>query len=250
MADTAIRGVLQTPTPRVPPQGPGHVDALARFGRLASVGQSAESIGYQMTDLLSAIQGRCDLAASREDGGVDDIRHAKLLAARCAEMVRRLLAFTRGQAQRWSCSLRRVVDRMESDLSLRHLSDVPMRVDIPKDVRVACPPTQLQQAIQNLVLFARETIGRGEGQIEVRARARKRYVTIEVAHDGPGIPESVREHLFEPFAAPEAGGLGLELYIARCVVEAHEGVLGFFSTPERGTTFRIVLPVLEEPLAA
>ena len=79
-----------------------------------------------------------------------------------------------------------------------------------------------------------------------RARGRP---DLEVAHDGPGIPESIRDSLFEPFAWPDAPGLGLELYIARYIVESHEGILGFFSSPDRGTTFRVILPtVVEAPL--
>lgn len=245
MIGTAVIGVIETPNQVGPPKGPDEVDALARFGRLASIGESAETICYEMADLLSAVQGRCDLALAR-DGAADDIRHARGLAMRCSEMVRRLVTFTRGQAQRWSSSLQGVVDRAECYLSLHHISEIPMRVDVPDDIRVACPPTQLQQVLQNLILFARQAIGGGEGKIELRARQRDDQVTIEVAHNGPGIPTAKRKHLFDPFAEGNNTGRGVGLFIAREIVESHDGLIGYFSTLERGTTFRVVLPTVSE----
>lgn len=240
MTTVSLRGFARSPAHVSPPRSTRTPDPLARFARLAAVGQSSEALFLEMVDLLSAVQGHCDLA---RQGDEDAIAEARRLALRCADRVRMLLSFTRGNTQRWSCNLQNVVARVRSHLTLFALDDFPLDVDLEDHARIACPPTQLQQVLQHLILFARESIGRGVGRVEVHARTRHRHVTLEIRHDGPGIPRAMRKRLFQPFAAPEAGALGLELYVARRIVEAHGGVLGLFSHPERGTTFRVVMPL-------
>jgi signal transduction histidine kinase len=71
-------------------------------------------------------------------------------------------------------------------------------------------------------------------------------VVIDVADRGPGIPQHLRKDLFErgnPGDAQRSGGLGVGLFLARTVVEAHGGHIGLQSSPSEGTTVTIVLPV-------
>lgn len=229
--------------PRDPEVPHPNAEALARFGRLASVGHSVEAVISDAAELLSAIQGRCDLALRQPGAAASaEVRDAQVLAARCATMLQRITTYTRGDAARWSCSLLDVTGLVQSHVSLCCAAGMPLRFYVAEDVRLACSPTQLQQVLQNLILYLYDTVGRGEGRIVVRAHRHARYATIEVAHDGPGIADDVRTRLFEPFATPHGTGAGLTLFIARTIVEAHRGYLGFFSSPERGTTFHIVLP--------
>jgi len=68
-------------------------------------------------------------------------------------------------------------------------------------------------------------------------------VVIDVADNGPGIPEQVRARLFQPFAtAARAGGSGLGLAIARDLAKAHGGDIELMSTSESGTRFRVAIP--------
>lgn len=70
----------------------------------------------------------------------------------------------------------------------------------------------------------------------------EREVRLVVSDNGPGIPESVRERLFEPFVSGRQGGTGLGLAIVQRAVAAHRGVILVDSSPELGTTFSIYLP--------
>jgi signal transduction histidine kinase len=85
---------------------------------------------------------------------------------------------------------------------------------------------------------------RGSGVLVLRARSVDGSVLVEVADDGPGVPEAVRGSLFEPFVttkrAGEGSGLGLDN--ARRIVERrHGGSLSYTTGPD-GTTFRVRLP--------
>lgn len=113
---------------------------------------------------------------------------------------------------------------------------------------------QLIQALLNLARNALQAIG-SEGSIVMRTRTLRQFTiaqtlhrlvaAIEVADNGPGIPEGLREHLFQPMVSGRADGSGLGLTIAQSLVGRHGGLIECESS-SAGTTFRILLP-LEAP---
>jgi signal transduction histidine kinase len=120
---------------------------------------------------------------------------------------------------------------------------------------VTCHPGEVNQVFLNLIVNAAHAIG-GEvkgtdrrGLIEIRSRQDGEWVEIEVADDGPGIPEAIQARVFEPFfTTKEVGrGTGQGLAIARSVVEKHGGALRFQTAPGLGTTFSVRLPVAGPP---
>jgi signal transduction histidine kinase len=108
--------------------------------------------------------------------------------------------------------------------------------------------SELNQVWTNLLDNAIDTLceNGGSGTITVRTRREGDQVLVEVADDGPGIPDDVRERIFDPFftTKPAGSGTGLGLDTARRIVEErHRGTLAVESEPGRGTTFRVWLPV-------
>jgi signal transduction histidine kinase len=109
----------------------------------------------------------------------------------------------------------------------------------------------LHRIASNLMLNAAQALdGRGTVRAEL-ALARpgeaplgpvERRIKITVRDNGPGIPESVRERLFEPFVVGRPGGTGLGLAIVQRAVAAHRGIILVDSAPGTGTTFSIFLP--------
>ena len=122
---------------------------------------------------------------------------------------------------------------------------------------------QLIQIFLNLVKNAAEAAhsrndGRGEISIHtayrhgVRVRAAKGQalrgapLEVRVIDNGPGVPEHIRESLFQPFVTTKANGTGLGLALVTKLVTAHGGLIDFESEPGR-TVFRVLLPVAPEP---
>ena len=66
---------------------------------------------------------------------------------------------------------------------------------------------------------------------------------LQIRDDGPGIPEEIRDRVFEPFVSARDGGTGLGLAIVQRAVAAHRGIILVDSSPQLGTTFSIFLPV-------
>ncbi|HVE81375.1 MAG TPA: ATP-binding protein [Myxococcales bacterium] len=102
---------------------------------------------------------------------------------------------------------------------------------------------RLQQVLWNLIGNGFKFTQSG-GKVELRARAQDRALRVEVADNGPGIPETRIPHLFGRFWQGEPGdarGVGLGLSIAKAIVEAHGGSIGVTSSPS-GTTFFFTLP--------
>ncbi len=102
-------------------------------------------------------------------------------------------------------------------------------------------PNQLRSALLNLLRNAREAMGDG-GHIVMRVRTLGDWATLAVVDDGPGVPEEIRERLFEPFFSTKPQGTGLGLAMVRKIIEAQDGRVRIDSTPGRGTTVRLELP--------
>lgn len=97
----------------------------------------------------------------------------------------------------------------------------------------------IRQALYNLIINALQAVSFA-GCITIKAYDSEERLIIEVQDDGPGVPEAIRENIFEPFTSGRSDGTGLGLSIVRRIVEAHRGDIAL----DDGTTtvFRICLP--------
>lgn len=128
------------------------------------------------------------------------------------------------------------------------------RAEVQRDYDPSLPdidghPDRLTQALLNL---ARNALQSGARVIRLRTRAERRArigdktcrlaLRIDVADDGPGVPENLRESLFLPFVTGRDEGTGLGLPVALAIAREHGGTLAFVSRPG-GTTFSLLIPV-------
>ena len=110
---------------------------------------------------------------------------------------------------------------------------------------IRCLPGQLNQVFMNLLVNAAQAIDQ-RGEVGVRAWVEGEEVCVEVADTGCGMPPEVVRRIFEPFftTKPAGKGTGLGLSISYGIVKRHGGHIEVDSEVGRGTTFRVVLPVI------
>ena len=116
---------------------------------------------------------------------------------------------------------------------------------------VQADPRRLEQVLQNLLDNAIKYSPNG-GRITVTGKIEDHYIQINVADEGPGIPESEFKKIFEPFyripapATQQIRGAGLGLTICRAIIEAHRGIIWAESVPGKGSVFSFTLPLRED----
>lgn len=234
---------------------------LAR--RLETLGRLSSSLAHEFNNLLAVIVASLDLAERALERGADpegDLRRARLAAQRSSETVAEVLRYSLGRAAQEEVS-----DPGEVVRELSRLAEVSLGtgdalvLDIEPTGRVACSPTQLETAILNLVLNARDAISPG-GEIRVRVTELELgaedavefgltagfFARIDVSDTGAGIPLVVRDRVFEPFFTTKrpGRGTGLGLSSVRAFARAVGGEATLVSSEGHGTTVTLHLPLL------
>ncbi len=144
------------------------------------------------------------------------------------------------------CDLRELV-RITLDLFEPATATHALIVSVPdQPVRVRCDPMRIEQVLTNLVNNAIKYSPPG-GSVRVTVAERPEVVMVSVADEGVGMSAADLEHVFDPFrrgagAAHTAPGAGLGLFVARRIVEAHDGEISVASAKGAGSTFTVRLP--------
>ena len=129
-------------------------------------------------------------------------------------------------------------------------ANLKIRTDIASDLPlVAVDPSLIELLLANLFENIVKYAG-PQASVEVGARREGAGLVIEVADDGPGIPEGTEERIFEKFfrATPEkSGGTGMGLAICRAIIEIHGGTISAANRPTRGAVFRVSIPIVGTP---
>jgi signal transduction histidine kinase len=240
-------------------ESPIAIDATAEAARLQELGAQMAKMAHDLNNLLSPILMSLDVVRP----GLEDASHLTLLdlakksTLRAAELVRQVLAFSRGaNAETEKVDPRAIVQEIGEFAQATFPGSIGIRVDAPKTMpALSGNAAQLHRVLLNLCVNARDAMPEG-GTLTLRAsnvtfehalKPAGRYILFEVSDTGSGIPETIREKIFDPFFTTKAPGKGTGLGLAsvRSVVENHAGVLSLHTKPGRGTTFHILLPVFE-----
>jgi signal transduction histidine kinase len=114
---------------------------------------------------------------------------------------------------------------------------------------IKADPEQLKEVLVNIIVNACEAMENGGSMViseeETSEKGLGRVAAIRLRDNGPGISESMREKIFQPFFTTKEEGTGLGLSIATRIIEEHQGRLSVESKENVGTTFVITLPIKE-----
>jgi signal transduction histidine kinase len=225
-------------------------NALRQKERLAALGAAVARIGHDLRNMLSTAQLVADRLAQSQDPAV---RHLAPRLERTIDRAAGLAASTLkyGRADEDPPVLRRVdVAEAADEAAAEALIQFPSvlyKPDIEAGLACVADPDQLHRVMVNLMRNAGQAMAdhpRKDKMLLVRGVRMEGRCEIEVIDHGPGVRETLRDRLFEPFvsAAPEAGGAGLGLAIARELTRAMGGELELTRTGAEGATFLITLP--------
>ncbi len=219
--------------------------------RLEAVGRLAGGIAHDFNNLLTGILSYSDLILQELRPGdpiradVEQIRDA---GHRAAGLTRQLLAFSRRQVLRPRVvSLNTTVQELEPMLQRLLGTEVTLESQLQPEVgTILVDPVQVEQALVNLILNARDALQAG-GQVRiVTADAEldgEPYVSISVSDTGVGIDEATQGRIFEPFfSTKQGGGRGLGLSTVYGIVEQAGGRVAVQSAPGQGAIFTLYFP--------
>jgi len=233
---------------------------LVESERIAAIGKMAAGVAHEINNPLSGILIYAELLKeSLKQNGQHkrDIQEIIDQTLRCKKIVSELLEFSRQAVGKISSfSLKEIIDKTLSLLinqAFFHNISVTTDVD-PRLPAMVGDMGQLQQVFTNLLINAADAMeGRGRLDIQAQFDPAKNQFVIRVSDTGPGIPETLREKIFEIFftTKPAGKGTGLGLTITKNIVKLHGGNVKIECPPEGGTTFIIELPVgfVEQPAA-
>jgi signal transduction histidine kinase len=232
---------------------------IAQSQQLESLGVLAGGIAHDFNNLLVGILGNAEIAL--ETTSEDDPRYLPLsgilgASEHAKDLTNQLLAYAgKVNLSVSTVSVHRLVEEMAA--LLRGSIDPATHLDVRaegSDVWVEGDATQLRQVVMNLLSNAAESLLDGRGEIVVRSgleegtpAGEEQRVYIEVRDDGCGMDDETRIRIFEPFFTTKFEGRGLGLAAVQGIIREHGGSMSVESTPEKGTTFRILLPRADAP---
>jgi two-component system cell cycle sensor histidine kinase/response regulator CckA len=237
---------------------------LLHAQKMESIGRLAGGIAHDLNNQLSIILGAIELAQRNPATGAAveaELCRVESAAERAAALTQQLLAFARRQVHTTRpmspnslvANVRDMVDRILGE-------DIRLRLHLGRVGQVRVDPVQMEQVMLNLVINARDAMPKG-GTLVISTEEvavggghasmpAGRYALFRVIDTGTGMDKETLARVFEPFftTKEEGKGTGLGLAVARGIVTQSGGHIDVESTPGAGTTFRVFLPVVEDPV--
>lgn len=223
---------------------------LHQKSRLAALGLAVSKVSHDLRNMLSSAQLLSDRLGTVDDPTVKRVA-PKLIASigRAIDLCEQTLKFGRVQEQpprRERFALRPLIEEAVEAAAVQASRDVLLYNEASPEIEVDADRDQLFRIMMNLIRNAVQAVSAtaGDGTVRIKAWREGSVTVIEVGDDGPGVPEAVRDHLFEPFrGSGRAGGTGLGLAISAELAQAHGGELKLMpQQATEGAVFQLIIP--------
>ncbi|MFC5479585.1 histidine kinase famiy protein [Massilia suwonensis] len=231
--------------------------------KMEAIGQLTAGLAHDFNNLLQVVAGNLEMATfSIEDreAALQAIARAQLAGDKAGKLTQQLLTFARKQRlDPKRLNLNSLVVEF-SEMLVRTLGD---KVDLHLDLKPGLPSctldaTHMEMALLNVLINARDAMPRG-GRVTIATSTLAdserldrlhlppgTYVVICVIDEGEGMPPEVAERATEPFFTTKGPGTGLGLAMVHGFVQQSLGRLEIDSTPQRGTTIRMIFPLAQQ----
>ncbi len=242
-----------------------HEEQMRLVEKMNAIGRLAGGVAHDFNNLLSVIGGNAEFLLSsmeKDSPHREEVEEIQKAVHRGADLTKQLLVFGRKQvSQPQPVNLNEM--SVELNKMLKRLLDANIDLAIIQDPDlkpILADPGQMQQAMMNLTLNARDAMPRG-GSLIIETKnigpedlspqktptiPLGHYVRLSVTDTGEGMDLEVQKRVFEPFFTTKAGkGTGLGLATVYGIVQQWKGHILLHSSPGMGTTFSLYFPVLE-----
>ena len=233
---------------------------MVQSHKLRAVGRLTAGVAHELNNPINNIMLTAAML-KEDDGTLSEAERMEMItdleeqAERSRKIVSNLLDFAReGEIQMGRLEVREIVDESLALVANQlRLSGVKTQVDLAENL----PPVNgdrqyLSQIFVNLALNAVDAMPDG-GTLSVSADTETRggFLAIDVSDSGSGIPEHILQSIFDPFFTTKSTGkgTGLGLSVSLGIARSHGGDIRVASQPGRGTTFTVLLPILNVPAA-
>jgi signal transduction histidine kinase len=236
--------------------------SLRRSEKLATIGQLSSGLAHEIGTPLNIISGRAELLKKRFEDKNEVQKNLDIIvqqAERITKIIQQLLGFVRKKApQQTPINVRAI---LENTLDFLDHQMQKQDVRVEKDLKDNLPlvkgdSDQIQQVFLNLILNAIQSMPEG-GMLHLAAASKwcsrqdmeegqRQYVEVHVEDTGMGMEPEVLQKIFKPFYTTKDKGTGLGLTVSLGIVQDHDGWIDVKSEVEKGSLFRVYLPVLEE----
>lgn len=233
---------------------------LVQSAKLAALGEMAAGVAHELNSPMTVIIGTAQLIArelqqdgqTERAGELDDIVNSGL---RCKRIIQNLLTFSRQDQQPASeidlnDEARRVLGMIKYQINRSQIAiEEHLAPELP---RLIANGPQIQQVLTNFLINARDALMEVERRekviqvaTELRVKNNLRWAVLSVTDNGIGIPPENLAKIFTPFYTSKEAtkGTGLGLSVSLGIAESHNGTIEVNSTPEKGSTFSLIVPI-------
>ena len=241
---------------------------LLQMQKLESLGILAGGVAHDFNNLLVGILGNTSLVLDltpKSDPNRSMLEDAVQASERAADLTQQLLAYAgKGKFLIQPIALSDLIRETSVLIHATVPKHVRLRLEVQPDLPlIEADRVQMQQLIMNLIINGAEAVGDGMGSVIVSTGVQAvdeeflktvraghdvtpgDYVYLEVSDTGCGMDESTLNRIFDPFFTTKFMGRGLGLAAGLGIVNGHHGAIRITSEPGKGTTFRVLFPVLE-----
>lgn len=223
-----------------------------------SIGILAGGIAHDLNNLLTPIKLAADFLTANEvyKNDNDHLEIIRKSSSRASSLVNKILMFSGGgeYTKKITTDVRDLIRDLIKIAEKTFPKNIDIKYSIPSELSmIEADPVQIQQVLLNICINAKDAMPFGGvmdikvGELELEGNGEGapggRYISVAIEDTGCGIPEKLRDRLYDPSFTTKEQGSGLGLSTAREIINDHCGYINFHSSEDRGTTFIIYLPV-------
>ena len=223
-------------------------ERIIKQERLFTVGQMMSTIVHDLRSPLNTISGFMELMLEKETSAKERNEYSDIIRLEIqsiANMTREILDFAKGKTSILprKISVVDIIKRFQMQVEqLFRNTEILLKFESESKRLIYADAEKITRVLYNIAKNAKEAL-KGKGEFLFRSFDANGEVVFQITDNGPGIPEEIRDRLFESFVTSgKESGTGLGLAIAKKIIDEHEGRIEIKSAKNKGTTFLIKIP--------